>query len=296
MSNLSLAKKSLTSSVESQFTLLLKLIETEVSLEEKINTLYFLSNLYSIIEESSKKLYELLLVNLIIKDDNENVRYHSAKILSNLPTIFDNTENLLIDTLGFENDPIIKMNCVWVLGKRKIERAVDAIHHLIQKSVELNLLRVSATALGRIKDRKSIPVLVKLFHIGDKLITRRVLWALGEIGSLDVVDEIVNFVDGDDYRIYDEAFQSLLKICRSPLSANVSPEMIESVNYIQNNITSLVKSKPHGAYRFMVDQFAILPNGILLVSFTDGHLLAYAMFAINASEEEPPVRLILEKA
>jgi len=294
MSNVSLAKKGLTSSVENQFTLLLKLIETEVSIEEKVNTLYFLSNLYGIIEESAKNLYELLLVKLI-KDENEKVRFHSAKILSNLPTILSNTENLLIDNLGFGNDPIVKMNCVWVLGKREIERAVDAIQHLIEESVELDLIRVSATALGRIKDKKSIPVLIKLFHIGDRLITKRVLWALGEIGSLDVVGDIVTFVDGDDYRIYNEAFRSLLKICRSPLSAHVSPDIIKSVNYIQNNITSLVKSEPHGAYRFMVDQFAILPNNRLLVSFSDGHLLAYAIFTVNDSEE-PPVKLILEKA
>lgn len=281
----------LLSSTEKYYHLLLqRLIEGTGT--TKIDSMYSLSNFLDVVDEPSKIQILMTFVNLL-KEIDDDIRYNSSKLLVNSSPLPQSVEESLISLLNYGGNPKTKINAVWILGKHKSVKCVEHVYKLLHTQ-EFEFLQVAATAIGRIGSKDSIPELIQLALKGDKLLTKRAIWSLGELCATEAVNEILSFTKHESYRVYCEAFRALLKIGKTNITT-ISPKLVTAYSFINQNLLSLIQSRPVlGASRFYISSWATLPNNQVVIDFGDGHIIGYAIFELTDIQENP-VKLLMEK-
>lgn len=98
----------------------------------------------------------------------------------------------LLDVLSTDNPDIIRRSAVWALGQIGDKRALTKLRDLIKDRA---LLGQTAEALGKLKDKESVPALISLLQSADPYLQVKTMWALASIGDPVAIPELAKLLN-----------------------------------------------------------------------------------------------------
>lgn len=152
----------------------------------------------------------------LLEDENSTIREVSSKALTLIgePAIPE-LESAFKDERNSEN---LRALSIYTLGGLKSEKAVqiatNAAIKAVQDSKENKIVRKdAATALGKLKDARSIPVLLEAMQSKtNSELVENSIWALGEIRVKDVNKELVSMLNHNNVRVRVATVWALAKL------------------------------------------------------------------------------------
>ncbi|MCE5223800.1 HEAT repeat domain-containing protein [bacterium] len=137
------------------------------------------------------------LSSVIRSKKHPEMRIEAIKALANLSQT--SARSLLLELLNDEEDPQIRLLCAQILGKRKDEKAIPALHHSL-KDENAAVRAYSAGALAKLKKTKSVRPLLNLLKDPQISVRKHAVIALGEIRDDQALDKLIPL-------LYDESDQ-----------------------------------------------------------------------------------------
>lgn len=149
--------------------------------------------------------------------------------------------NLLIKIMNDQDDdPLIRGEAAWTLGKVKSLEAVEPLIEILKnKKEEERVRKLSAVSLGLIAEPKAEGVLTQILHDqndNDK-VRAGAAEALGCLGSSSVLDTLIYSLDDENWQVQVVAAQSLAKIGGNKAAQALNNKL---TNYINNKETSKI--------------------------------------------------------
>ncbi len=194
-----------------------------------------------LIENSDPRIVETLLE--LLRNQDPGIRSVSMSILAGLgPVALPQVEYYLNDS-----DPDVRIFAAGILGESRLKQAFPALQKALTAPEE-NLRYAAAEALGKIGEKKAIPILVECLkdqwvrypsieslglldaseaipellglYEEDEWVRVAVIEAVGKIGSSEQVDFLLGQMDEEDEIIMQACFTALARIeQRSPCGA-----------------------------------------------------------------------------
>jgi len=148
----------------------------------------------------------------LLEDDSPEVRIVSSKALALIgePAIPD-LETAFKDKRNSDN---LRSLSIYTLGLLKSDNVFKLALNAIENNSENKFVRKdAATALGMLKDVKSIPTLLKAMQSQTNIeLVENSIWALGEIGDKEVNAKLVNMLNHDSEPVRLAAVWALAKL------------------------------------------------------------------------------------
>ena len=134
------------------------------------------------------------LIN-ILKTGNNVARINASKELVKKGT---SIENQLLKLLETEEDKV-KMSIIWILGEWGKKKYLT---HLISfLGNDHDIARRAIVALGKIRDPRAIPHLVKKLQAKSRYIRTDTVYSLGKIAGRDAFTHILTVQDDADWHV-----------------------------------------------------------------------------------------------
>ena len=145
------------------------------------------------------------LIN-ILKTGNNVARINASKELVKKGT---SIENQLLKLLETEEDKV-KMSIIWILGEWGKKKYLT---HLISfLGNDHDIARRAIVALGKIRDPRAIPHLVKKLQAKSRYIRTDTVYSLGKIAGRDAFTHILTVQDDADWHVREAVAIALGKI------------------------------------------------------------------------------------
>jgi HEAT repeat protein len=90
-----------------------------------------------------------------------------------------------------ETDPDVRLSLVNLLGDLRSEPALDALLRMLAAEEDVNILSSTASSIGRYRDSRAIPVLIRTLQRPDPWLKFHLIEALGDIGDRSALPAIL---------------------------------------------------------------------------------------------------------
>lgn len=132
------------------------------------------------------------LTAVIRSNKDSAMRMEAIKALSKLS--HESARFILMELLSDEEDPQIRRLCAQILGRRKDEKALAALHHSL-KDKNPAVRAFSAGALAKLKKIKSLNPLIKSLKDPQISVRKHAVIALGELRDEQALNALLPLLD-----------------------------------------------------------------------------------------------------
>lgn len=173
------------------------------------------------------------LIQKALKDETIQVRGMAAFSLGIKPT----SESLsqLIQILATDPDHNVRAMAAGALGYLGDPEALNALCHAFFEDTDWLVQFSAAISLGNLKDSRAIAVLLEALERDCPLLQEAAVMALGEIGAVEQVHQILAFVSSSDWMMRKRVADALGNLpCPQSqaalryLSTDVNPQVAEA--------------------------------------------------------------------
>lgn len=147
------------------------------------------------------------LIRQVLDDDNLQIRSMAVFAMGLKPD--EQTYDLLINILKSDPDYGIRADAAGALGYLEDPRAFDSLVHAFYEDVDWLVRFSAAVALGNLKDPRAHDVLIEALKSDKVVMQQAAIAAVGEIGDLDALTEILNFAQSDDWLVRQRLAEAL---------------------------------------------------------------------------------------
>lgn len=197
------------------------------------------------------------LSSVIRSDKDPLLRMEAIKALSKLS--HESARFLLMELLSDEEDPQIRRLCAQILGRRKDEKALAALHHSL-KDENSSVRAYSAGALAKLKKIKSLNPLIKSLKDPQISVRKHAVIALGELRDEQALNALIPLLEdpSDQIKVVtakaigriggERAFSALVPMLASP-SDKVIKAVLEGLgrvggDKVENLLESFANTTP----------------------------------------------------
>lgn len=147
------------------------------------------------------------LIRQVLDDDNLQIRSMAVFAMGLKPD--EQTYDLLINILKSDPDYGIRADAAGALGYLEDPRAFDSLVHAFYEDVDWLVRFSAAVALGNLKDPRAHHVLIEALKSDKVVMQQAAIAAVGEIGDLEALTEILNFAQSDDWLVRQRLAEAL---------------------------------------------------------------------------------------
>jgi HEAT repeat protein len=175
-------------------------------------------------------LEALPLIQLALADDNTQVRGMAVYSLGIQPT--PENLSLLIPILTTDPDPNMRAIAAGALGYLEDRRAFEPLRHAFYEDDCWLVQFSAAVALGNLKDPQATGVLLEALDNEHILMQEAAIAALGEIGAVETLPRLLQFVDAADWLVRRRLAEALGNL--------PSPQSQSALKFLKGDINPLV--------------------------------------------------------
>jgi HEAT repeat protein len=147
------------------------------------------------------------LIKKLVNDSDQQVRSMAVFALGLKPT--PECLDILIQVLATEPDYGVRADAAGALGYLEDVRAFDALVRAFYEESDWLVRFSAAVALGNLRDPRARDTLLKALDCPEEVMHQAAIAALGEIGAIDVVDQILRFVTSTDWLVRQRLAEAL---------------------------------------------------------------------------------------
>ncbi|MGD1940947.1 MAG: HEAT repeat domain-containing protein [Leptolyngbyaceae cyanobacterium] len=149
----------------------------------------------------------LPLLQIALQDQAEQVRGMAAFALGIKPV--PDSLALLVQTLESDPDYNVRAMAAGALGYLGDRQALTALSHVFLEDTNWLVQFSAAVALGNLQDPQAIDILLTALDSDRALVQEAAIMALGEIGSVAQVEQVLRFVPSKDWMIRKRVAEAL---------------------------------------------------------------------------------------
>ena len=142
-----------------------------------------------------------------LQDANQQVRSMAIFALGMKKT--DETLDILLDLLRNEPDYGVRADAAGALGYLEDIRALEPLTRAFYDDADWLVRFSAAVSLGNLKDPRAKNTLIQALDSKEVVIQQAAITALGEIGAMDAVDKILNFITSEDWLVRQRLAEAL---------------------------------------------------------------------------------------
>lgn len=147
------------------------------------------------------------LIKKVLYDESLQIRSMAIFALGVKPT--DESYPILVQLLETEEDYGIRADAAGALGYLEDPRAFEPLTRAFYEDTDW-LVQFSATvSLGNLKDLRAHEVLIQALNSGEIVLHQAAIGALGEIGDLEAIDDILRFAQAEDWIVRQRLAEAL---------------------------------------------------------------------------------------
>ena len=147
------------------------------------------------------------LIKKVLEDKSIQVRGMAVFALGIKP--LPENVDLLLQVLSNDDDYSVRAAAAGALGYLEDPRGVEPLIRLFYEETDWLVQFSAAVALGNLKDTRARDALLQALRSDEVLHHQAAIAAFGEIGDLEVLDEILNFVSAEDWLVRQRLAEAL---------------------------------------------------------------------------------------
>lgn len=147
------------------------------------------------------------LIKQAIHDPNLQIRSMAVFALGLKPD--EESFDILIKLLRSDPDYGIRADAAGALGYLEDPRAFETLVRAFYEDTDWLVRFSAAVSLGNLKDRRAHDVLVQALKSDQVVMQQAAIAAIGEIGDVDAVDDILVFAQSDDWLVRQRLAEAL---------------------------------------------------------------------------------------
>ncbi|NJL45369.1 MAG: HEAT repeat domain-containing protein [Leptolyngbyaceae cyanobacterium SM2_3_12] len=147
------------------------------------------------------------LIKQVINDKNLQIRSMAVFALGLKPD--EESFEILIELLKSDADYGIRADAAGALGYLEDPRAFETLVRAFYEDTNWLVRFSAAVSLGNLKDPRAHDVLMQALQSDEVVMQQAAIAAVGEIGDLDAVDEILKFAQSPDWLVRQRLAESL---------------------------------------------------------------------------------------
>lgn len=149
----------------------------------------------------------LELIKIVLDDDNQQVRSMAIFALGIKQTL--ESLPLLVKILETDPDYGIRADAAGALGYLEDPRAFEPLIRSFYEDTDWLVRFSAAVSLGNLKDPRAHDALIQALHSPEVILQQAAIAAFGEIGDLTALDEILAFVQSEDWLVRQRLAEAL---------------------------------------------------------------------------------------
>lgn len=150
------------------------------------------------------------LVRKVINDANLQVRSMAVFAMGLKPD--EETFDILVKLVETDPDYGIRADAAGALGYLEDRRAFEVLVRAFYEDTDWLVRFSAAVALGNLKDPRAHDVLVEALQSEEVVIQQAAIAAIGEVGDIDGVDDILNFAQAEDWLVRQRLAEALANL------------------------------------------------------------------------------------
>lgn len=150
------------------------------------------------------------LVRKVIFDSNLQVRSMAVFAMGLKPD--KETFNILIKLLETDPDYGIRADAAGALGYLEDPRAFESLVRAFYEDTDWLVQFSAAVSLGNLKDPRAHEVLLAALKSDEVVIQQAAIAAIGEIGDVDAVEDILTFAQAEDWLVRQRLAEALANL------------------------------------------------------------------------------------
>lgn len=147
------------------------------------------------------------LVRKAIYDPNLQVRSMAVFAMGLKPD--EETLDILVKLLETDPDYGIRADAAGALGYLEDPRAFESLVRAFYEDTDWLVRFSTAVSLGNLKDPRAHDVLTAALKSPEVVIQQAAIAAIGEVGDVDAVEDILNFVQAEDWLVRQRLAEAL---------------------------------------------------------------------------------------
>lgn len=147
------------------------------------------------------------LIKKVLQDENQQVRSMAVFALGLKPT--DECLEILIHMMQTEADYGVRADAAGALGYLEDVRALEPLVRAFYEDDQWLVRFSAAVALGNLRDPRAKETLLSALRSEEVVLQQAAIAALGEIGAVDTIDNILTFAQSDDWLVRQRLAESL---------------------------------------------------------------------------------------
>ncbi len=137
------------------------------------------------------------LIKQTLSDESLKVRSMAVRALGGQPC--QDAYDILVRLLGEDPDDEIRSGAAVALGDLRDLRAFQPLVRAFFEDTSWVVRFSSAVSLGHLQDPRAHDVLIYALHQDEAVIQQAAIAALGEIRDLEAIDDLLSFVQSEDW-------------------------------------------------------------------------------------------------
>ncbi|WP_204102753.1 MULTISPECIES: HEAT repeat domain-containing protein [Spirulina sp. CCY15215] len=160
----------------------------------------------------------LPLIKKVLNDKVLQVRSMAVFALGVKPT--EESYPMLVKCLQTDPDYGIRADAAGALGYLEDKRAFEPLVRAFYEETQWLVRFSAAVALGNIGDIRARKVLMEALYSQESVMEQAAIAALGEIGAMESLDDILSFIDSEDWLVRQRLAEALRHLpCEKSASA-----------------------------------------------------------------------------
>ncbi|NJN29274.1 MAG: HEAT repeat domain-containing protein [Synechococcales cyanobacterium RM1_1_8] len=149
----------------------------------------------------------LPLIKKVLQDESIQVRGMAVFALGVKRQ--DENYELLLQVLENDSDYSVRAAAAGAMGYLEDNRALEPLLRVFYEETDWLVRFSAAVALGNLKDSRARAALVQALQGEESVLHQAAIAALGEIGDLAALDDILRFADSDDWLVRQRLAEAL---------------------------------------------------------------------------------------
>lgn len=147
------------------------------------------------------------LIRQAIHDQSLQIRSMAVFALGLKPD--DESYEILVQLLKSDPDYGIRADAAGALGYLEDPRAFESLVRAFYEDTDWLVRFSAAVSLGNLKDPRAHDVLVQALHSDEVVMQQAAIAAIGEIGDISALEEILKFAQSDDWLVRQRLAEAL---------------------------------------------------------------------------------------